>query len=67
MSIEIGPNPWKTVLIFEELGIPYTTTYLDFGNAKGGVENKDFLAKNSAGRVPLIVDRSNGKSTHLAG
>ncbi|KAJ5598893.1 hypothetical protein N7510_011843 [Penicillium lagena] len=55
-----GPNPWKTVLIFEELNIPYKTTYLDFGNAKGGVEHAEFLHKNPAGRVPLIVDPASG-------
>ncbi|KAJ5769703.1 hypothetical protein N7520_004262 [Penicillium odoratum] len=57
-----GPNPWKTVLVFEELNIPYKAIYLDFGNAKGGVEHSDFLRKNPAGRVPLIVDPANGFS-----
>ncbi|KAH8812778.1 glutathione S-transferase [Xylogone sp. PMI_703] len=55
-----GPNPWKNVIIFEELGIPYNATYLDFGSDKGGVEHEDFLKKNPAGRVPWILDPSNG-------
>ncbi|KAJ5611041.1 hypothetical protein N7510_007760 [Penicillium lagena] len=55
-----GPNPWKTVLIFEELDIPYKTTYLDFGSSKGGVEHEEFLQKNPAGRVPLIIDPKTG-------
>jgi glutathione S-transferase len=40
-----GPNPWKTVIVFEELDIPYHATYLDFGNSRGGVEHEDFLKK----------------------
>lgn len=51
-----GPNPWKNVIIFEELGILYKATYLDFGLNKGGVEYEDFLEKNPAGRVPWIKD-----------
>lgn len=58
---EQGPNPWKTVIVFEELEIPYTTQYLDFGNGKNGVENSDFLKKNAAGRVPLIRDPDTGR------
>jgi glutathione S-transferase len=62
----MGPNPWKTVIVFEELGIPYSTTYLDFGDANGGVENEEFLKKNPAGRVPLINDPNTGKSGSIA-
>ena len=58
----MGPNPWKTVLILEELGIPYSATYLDFGDGKGGVEHEAFLKKNPAGRVPLINDPNTGKT-----
>lgn len=57
---EVGPNPWKHVIVFEELGIPYTAEYLDFGNSQGGVEHPDFLKKNAAGRVPLINDPATG-------
>ena len=60
----MGPNPWKTVIVFEELNIPYSATYLDFGNANGGVEHEEFLRKNPAGRVPLINDPNTGKSGH---
>jgi glutathione S-transferase len=49
------------VIIFEELGIPFTVEYLDFGNVQGGVEHPDFLKKNAAGRVPLIHDPATGK------
>lgn len=60
-SHRIGPNPWKVVTVFEELGIPYTTKFLDFGNSEGGVEHPDFLKKNAAGRVPLINDPATSK------
>ncbi|KAL9476136.1 hypothetical protein ACSS6W_005977 [Trichoderma asperelloides] len=56
----VGPNPWKNVIIFEELGIPYTVKYLNFGNNEEGVEYPDFLKKNAAGRVPLIHDPITG-------
>ncbi|PKK52027.1 hypothetical protein CI102_2166 [Trichoderma harzianum] len=59
-SHKIGPNPWKNVIVFEELGIPYATEYLDFGNDTGGVEHPSFLKKNAAGRVPLIHDPATG-------
>jgi glutathione S-transferase len=58
-----GPNPWKTVIVFEELDIPYHATYLDFGNSRGGVEHEDFLKKNPAGRVPWINDPATGEHT----
>lgn len=61
ISLGRGPNPWKNVTIFEELGLPYETTYLDFGDSKGGVEHADFLKKNPAGRVPLIWDPATSK------
>jgi glutathione S-transferase len=47
------------VIIFEELGVPYKATYLDFGSDKGGVEHEDFLKRNPAGRVPWIFDPTN--------
>ncbi|KAL6699725.1 glutathione S-transferase [Trichoderma pleuroticola] len=46
-----GPNPWKNIILFEELRIPYNATYLTFGDASGGVEHEDFLKKNPAGRL----------------
>ena len=48
------------MIIFEELGIPYKATYLDFGPNKDGVEHEDFLKKNPAGRVPWIKDPATG-------
>lgn len=55
-----GPNPWKTVTLFEELQLPYKAQYLDFGNGANGVEGEEFKKKNPAGRVPLIYDPKTG-------
>lgn len=55
-----GPNPWKNVILFEELGIPYDPTYLTFGNGGDGVEHETFLKINPAGRVPWIKDPNTG-------
>jgi glutathione S-transferase len=29
-----GPNPWKAVMIFEELGLPYEAKYIEFPDMK---------------------------------
>lgn len=55
-----GPNPWKNVILFEELGIAYDPTYLVFGEGSGGVEHETFLKINPAGRVPWIKDPNTG-------
>jgi glutathione S-transferase len=60
-SLREGPNPWKTVTVLEELGLSYETIFLEFGKAPNGVEGKDFIKKNPAGRVPLIYDPRTGK------
>ena len=60
-----GPNPWKTVTLFEELRIPYETIFLEFGSGPKGVEADDFKQKNPAGRVPLIYDPNTGASLRL--
>jgi len=47
-----GPNPWKIVIIFEELGIPYEIDYLSVGELKA----EPFINVNPNGKVPAIVD-----------
>ncbi|KAH8889163.1 glutathione S-transferase [Thozetella sp. PMI_491] len=60
-----GPNPWKNVIVFEELGIAYKPTYLEFGADDGGVQHEEFLKKNPAGRVPWIKDPATGQSFRI--
>ena len=43
-----GPNPWKVVLILEELGIPYEFNSFKYDHVK----QKPFTDLNPNGRVP---------------
>lgn len=53
----IGPNPWKVNILLEELALPYTTEYKDFGDLK----NSAFDASvNPNGRVPALTDPNTG-------
>ncbi|KAI0466915.1 glutathione S-transferase [Xylaria cf. heliscus] len=47
-----GPNPWKVVVVLEELGIPYEVESIRFENVK----SKPFTDVNPNGRVPAIED-----------
>jgi glutathione S-transferase len=47
-----GPNPWKVILILEELGIPYESKFLQFPEMK----QPAFEAVCVNGRVPAIED-----------
>ncbi|KEF55809.1 uncharacterized protein A1O9_08560, partial [Exophiala aquamarina CBS 119918] len=58
----IGPNPWKTVTLFEELNVSYETYFLNFGAGRNGVEGEEFKKNNLAGRVSLICDPAIGIS-----
>ncbi|KAK6384221.1 hypothetical protein LTR65_009793 [Meristemomyces frigidus] len=51
-----GPNPWKVAIILNELGIPYTTELMDFGDLK----KEPFESVNPNGRVPAIEDPNTG-------
>ncbi|TVY54119.1 Glutathione S-transferase-like protein tpcF, partial [Lachnellula suecica] len=50
--VPAGPNPWKIVIILEELSIPYTIHSFPFSEVK----KKPFTDLNPNGRVPAIVD-----------
>ena len=52
------PNGWKVSIALEELGLPYTVHAI---NLLEGVQKQPwFLAINPNGRIPAIVDRSEG-------
>jgi glutathione S-transferase len=38
-----GPNGWKAAILFQELGVPYKSKFLEFGNGVNGVKHADFL------------------------
>jgi GST-like protein len=48
------PNGWKVPIMLEELGLPYTTHYIDIG--AGDQFAPDFLKIAPNNRIPAIVD-----------
>lgn len=52
----LGPNPWKVVMLLQELGIPYTDKYMEFPDMK----KEPFESVNPNGRVPAIEDPNTG-------
>lgn len=52
-------NVWsssKVVIVLEELGLPYTISYLEFNEVK----NEDYVKLNPNGRLPTIEDTNTG-------
>jgi hypothetical protein len=49
------------VTVLEGLGLPYDSTFLEFGELPGGVESEDFLKRYPARRVPLPYDVQTSK------
>ncbi|PWN89129.1 glutathione S-transferase [Acaromyces ingoldii] len=55
-----GPNPLKTALVLEKLGLTFEVVALDFGDdPEKGVKGEKFLKVNPNGRVPALVDHNN--------
>lgn len=52
------PNGWKVSIALEELGMNYAAEYLQFD--KDEQKTPAFLKLNPNGRIPVIVDHSNG-------
>ena len=51
-------NGYKPVIFLEEAGVDYDLTFIDF--AKKEQKAPEYLTLNPNGRIPTIVDRSNG-------
>lgn len=51
-------NGYKPVIFLEEAGVPYDLTFINF--AKREQKADDYVKLNPNGRIPTIVDRSNG-------
>ncbi|KGO75765.1 Glutathione S-transferase, N-terminal [Penicillium italicum] len=47
-----GPNPWKVIMVLEELNIPYTHKIINFPDMK----KEPYESINPNGRVPAIQD-----------
>lgn len=52
----MGPNPWKIVMAFKELQLPYTEEFVDFSLMK----SEPYISVNPNGRVPAIEDPNTG-------
>ena len=52
------PNGWKVSVALEELALPYAVHAIDL--SKSEQKTEAFLRLNPNGRIPAIVDRSNG-------
>jgi GST-like protein len=52
------PNGWKASVALEELALPYTLHPIDLG--KNEQKDPEYLKINPNGRIPTIVDESNG-------
>lgn len=50
-----GPNPWKVVILLEELGIPYEQEFMEMSQ----LHQKPFEKITPNGRVPAIFDPNN--------
>lgn len=51
-----GPNPWKVVMICNELNVPFESKYIEFPDLK----KEPFEKLNINGRVPAIEDPNTG-------
>lgn len=47
-----GSNPWKVIIVLEELSLPYAIEWIPCGDLK----SKAYLALNPNGRLPSVVD-----------
>ncbi|KAI0174447.1 thioredoxin-like protein [Pestalotiopsis sp. NC0098] len=51
-----APNPWKVVIILEELKLPYKIHKLELTEVK----SDDYVKLNPNGRLPTILDSNTG-------
>ena len=58
-------NGYKPIIFLEEAGIPYDLTFVDF--AKKEQKAPDYLKLNPNGKIPTIVDRSEGRPIFESG
>ncbi|KAI0659287.1 glutathione S-transferase C-terminal-like protein [Cubamyces menziesii] len=54
----VPPNPMKVAIVLEELGLDYEIVPIDIST--GEQKSPEFLKLNPNGRVPALVDHSNG-------
>ncbi|KAI1462543.1 glutathione transferase [Annulohypoxylon moriforme] len=47
-----GPNPWKVIVVLEELGLPWEIVWIPYGEIK----SEPYTTLNPNGRVPAVID-----------
>lgn len=55
-SKALGPNPWKSAIVLEELGLQYENRFIEAADVK----KRPYLDLNPNGRVPCIEDPNTG-------
>lgn len=58
-------NGYKPVIFLEEAGVPYDLTFIDF--SKQEQKAPEYLKLNPNGKIPTIVDRSEGRAIFESG
>lgn len=59
----LGPNPWKVVILFHELGLGDKYEIILLNQPKGEVKSERHTKHNPNGRVPTLIDHSNNDFT----
>ncbi|KAK9242814.1 glutathione-s-transferase theta, gst [Lipomyces tetrasporus] len=54
-----SPNPWKVIIILEELGIPWESESVP----ETGLKTEPFISLNPNGRTPALIDPNNDGTT----
>jgi len=62
-SLGGSPNPWKAIIILEELGIPYEIKRVGMAEVK----QEPYISLNPNGRVPTIEDPNTGLTVWESG
>ncbi|KAI1389881.1 glutathione transferase [Hypoxylon trugodes] len=47
-----GPNPWKPIILLEELGLPYEIVWIPYAEIK----SEPYTSLNPNGRLPAMID-----------
>ena len=56
----LGPNPWKVTALLHELGMEDSYEIVYLNQPKGETKDERHTKYNPNGRVPTLIDHSNG-------
>lgn len=52
-----GPNPWKVLIVLEELGLPWEIVWIPYGEIK----SEPYTSLNPNGKLPAFIDPNNNQ------